>query len=282
MESRLLFTVDETTTIADAARTMCDRSIGALGVRDSAGELAGLLTERDLTWIAAQGFDLSTTPVSEVLNDFPIVLDGPISPATAASRMRDAHVRHLLLQEGGELRIVSLRDVVDAQPAAPSYAADAMSSPAVACHEDAHLEEVAEVLSERRLSGLPVVDDDGRVTGVISERDLAHAFGGPLIRLVLRRGEREAQTAAVEPQRVRDLMSRPPLTVSADAELDDVASLMADHDVNRIPVLDAGELVGILTRGDVLAAFAGRRRTVSVSPPEVIGRAQVAEVVRRS
>lgn len=276
MESRLLFTVDGTTSVAEAARTMCDRSIGALGVRGGAGELAGLLTERDVTWIAAQGFDLSTTRVSEVLNDFPIVLDGPISPATAASRMRDAHVRHLLLREDGELRIVSLRDVVDAQPAAPSYASDAMSSPAVACHENAHLEDVAEVLAERRLSGLPVVDDSGCVTGVISERDLAHAYGGPLIRFVLRRGEHEVQAPAAEPQRVRDLMSTPPLTVTVDTELDDVASLMTDHTVNRIPVLDDGVLVGVLTRGDVLAAYAGRRRTTVVSPPVVIGRTEFA------
>jgi len=112
MTIRSLIRIRASATLEDAARLMCDMSMGALGVDDANHRFVGLVTERDLLWAMAQGKDPGQTSVSDVVNDFPIVADGPISSEKAAERMMSAHVRHLLVREGGRLGIVSLRDVV--------------------------------------------------------------------------------------------------------------------------------------------------------------------------
>ena len=186
VESRSLYTVPATESLAGAARTMCDRSLGALGITWPDGKLAGIVTERDVTWCVAQGRDPATTVIADVMNDFPVMLEGPISRLEASVRMRDAHVRHLLVEEDGAVGIVSMWDILGDTPGL--VAADVMTSPAIACRETAFFEEVAELLAAHGVSGLPVVDDAGAVVGLVSERDLAHCLGGPLVRLALRRG----------------------------------------------------------------------------------------------
>jgi CBS domain-containing protein len=123
------------------------------------------------------------------------------------------------------------------------------------------LQEVARLLAERRISGVPVQDGAGSVLGVISEGDLlmreTGAYprrGGPLAWLLdpldvvdrLKLGSRVAGEA----------MSSPPLTVGADRSVQAAAELMNEAGVNRLPVVEAGKLVGIVTRGDLMRAFA--------------------------
>ena len=94
-------------------------------------------------------------------------------------------------------------------------AADIMSTPTVTCRPETFFEEVAELLADREISGMPVVNGDGEVVGVISERDLAHALGGPLMRLVLRRPVRSGPFLREPPSRsgsrVQDIMTAPAL-----------------------------------------------------------------------
>ncbi|WP_306316476.1 MULTISPECIES: CBS domain-containing protein [unclassified Streptomyces] len=137
--------------------------------------------------------------------------------------------------------------------------------------------EVARLLAERRISGLPVVDDDGHVVGVISETDLLRHQaeqlepyeepGGVRGRLLrMRPGHRRAARRAVA--RTADgLMSSPARTVRAEATLAQAARTMAEHGVERLPVVDEEDrLVGIVTRRDLLGVFlvpdAEIRRTV--------------------
>lgn len=142
-------------------------------------------------------------------------------------------------------------------------AAQIMTSPGVVCRESAFVEEVAELLAHREISGVPVIDAEERVVGVISERDLARALGGPLIRLALRRPLhsgpflREPRGFPPEIRRARDLMSSPPVVVRPETPMHALAEIMVRKEINRIPVVDRGRLVGIVTRGDVLAAVAG-------------------------
>ena len=106
-----LVRIRSSATIREAAQLMCDMSMGALGIDGPHHEFAGIYTERDLMWNVAQGKDPGTR-LTEVLNDFPVIVEGPLSSLEAAIRMLDAHVRHLIVREGGELRIVSSRDLV--------------------------------------------------------------------------------------------------------------------------------------------------------------------------
>ncbi len=124
--------------------------------------------------------------------------------------------------------------------------------------------EVARLLADHRISGLPVVDEDEKVIGVISETDLmVHQAETPdpyepkkrfrLDRLTRAGRERAAKARARTAGR---LMTEPPVTVRADDTIVEAARTMAQHHIERLPVLDEeGRLVGIVTRRDLLQVF---------------------------
>lgn len=120
--------------------------------------------------------------------------------------------------------------------------------------------EVAELLGKHRISGLPVVDDDGKVIGVISETDLlyrqaAQGWDAPQRRLRLTRAARERAEKA-RARTAGELMSAPPVTVRAHDPIAGAARVMAERRVERLPVLDEEDrLVGIVTRRDLLRVF---------------------------
>jgi len=158
-------------------------------------------------------------------------------------------------------------------------AADIMSAPAVACREEAYFEEIGELLADREISGLPVVNAGGRVVGVVSERDLAHALGGPLIRLVLRRPVhsgpllRGPHAVPIDAKRAMDIMTSPAIIADPGTPLRRLAQTMLEQQINRIPIVYLGRLVGVVTRGDLLGAIAGltHREAALGQPPEVVG-----------
>lgn len=131
---------------------------------------------------------------------------------------------------------------------------DVMTAPAVAVHPETPLKEVAELLASSGFSGVPVVDGQQHVLGVVSEADIIVKERRPLVRTrgkEARRSEakRGARTAA-------EAMSWPALTISATARVDVAAAMMLDRDVNRLPVVDRdGVLTGIVTRADLVRAF---------------------------
>jgi CBS domain-containing protein len=140
-------------------------------------------------------------------------------------------------------------------------AADIMSTPAIACRPDTFVEDVAELLADREISGIPVVNGDGEVVGVISERDLAHALGGPLMRLVLRGPMRTGpflrDPVSRNGGRVQGIMTIPAMLAHPETPVHTLADIMVKEQVNRIPIVRAHRLIGVVTRGDVLAAVAG-------------------------
>ena len=164
-------------------------------------------------------------------------------------------------------------------PSGDVIARDIMSSPGIACREGAWLEEVAELLADREVSGVPVIDDEGNVTGVVSEKDLAHALGSPLLRLAMRHAIRTGPFLRM-PRRVpsggsraRDIMTSPAITAHPDTPIHILAEVMVSKSVNRVPILSSGRLVGVVTRTDVLGAVAGldRKQSATEQPPVVVG-----------
>ncbi|MFF7891935.1 CBS domain-containing protein [Streptomyces sp. NPDC007907] len=143
--------------------------------------------------------------------------------------------------------------------------------------------EVARRLAEHGISGLPVVDDDEKVLGVISESDLmarqAEGLGPSGSRRWLRRlhwtpGARTLRTRA-RARTAGQLMSRPAITVHGDATVVEAARVMAHHRVERLPIVDDEErLVGIVTRRDLLQVF--------LRPDTEIGAAIRNEVLERA
>ncbi|MEU3341784.1 CBS domain-containing protein [Streptomyces sp. NPDC002144] len=139
-----------------------------------------------------------------------------------------------------------------------------MSTEVVRAAYGTPFKEVARLLGEHRISGLPVVDEDDKVIGVISETDLmARQADTPDPFEPKRRFRFAALTANGRRQTVKagartagQLMSEPPVTVHADNTIVEAARTMAEHRVERLPVLDEEDrLVGIVTRRDLLKVF---------------------------
>lgn len=135
-----------------------------------------------------------------------------------------------------------------------------MTSDVVRVEEATPFKQVAGLLAQHRISGLPVVDDDEKVVGVISESDLMarQAQGGrtaPRHRLLLSPASRRT-AAKAQALTAGQLMSTPPVTVHAHDSIASSARTMAEYRVERLPVLDEEDrLVGIVTRRDLLQVF---------------------------
>jgi CBS domain-containing protein len=137
---------------------------------------------------------------------------------------------------------------------------DVMSTHPVTVLRSSPVKEMAAMLREFRVSGFPVLDDDGKVIGVVSEADLlakeALAGGTGGIRKVIagRRGGRQLSKA--KGATAGDLMTSPAVTVSEDDTISRAARLMYRRGLKRLPVVDAaGRPTGIISRADVLAVF---------------------------
>lgn len=136
---------------------------------------------------------------------------------------------------------------------------DVMTRDVVAAPVGATLKHAARLLVDHRISGLPVVDGEGRVLGILSERDLLFKEGGWLGGGATE-GPRRGPVAIGERRRVDahlvgEAMTTPPTTIAPDRPVAAAARLMLEQDVNRLPVVEDDRLVGILTRADLVRVF---------------------------
>jgi len=132
---------------------------------------------------------------------------------------------------------------------------DVMTAEVVAVRRDATFKELAAVLRRYRVSALPVVDDAGRVIGVVSEADLlakeALADPGVMAEVLHRKDVRKAEGLTAG-----DLMTSPPVTAAPEDQVEQAARMMHFMRIKRLPVVNSGgQLVGIVSRSDVLAVF---------------------------
>jgi CBS domain-containing protein len=157
---------------------------------------------------------------------------------------------------------------------------DVMTTRVVAVHTAASFKEMADMLRRSRISAFPVLDNAGRVIGVVSEGDLlvkvAVQAEGTSLMAALRHVHEDDKAAGVT---AADLMSAPAVTIGQDAPVEEAARLMYDKRVKRLPVVRAGGmLVGIVSRVDVLAVFGRPDREIRA---EVSGQV-LPGVARRS
>lgn len=155
-----------------------------------------------------------------------------------------------------------------------------MTSDVETVHEDDAVSEVLRKLSRREFTGFPVVDDHGHVVGVVTQRDFVELFqpkdrtiwipiGLPPFLESLEYGidlswdelETELDLAKNAGRPVKEVMTENVLTAGPDADVDELLGVLAndDRDVNRVPIVENDELVGIVTRQDVLRALHAER-----------------------
>lgn len=139
-------------------------------------------------------------------------------------------------------------------------ARELMSTPVVTIHPEAPLKDLAELMVGHRVSGVPVVDRGGMLIGVVSESDVmekidgaagADAEGG-LPRLLTALSKALDGSSKPTARAVADLMTTRVVTAGPDATVQELVHLMIAYDINRVPVVETGRLVGIVTRADIL------------------------------
>src|SRR5271166_3267966 len=162
---------------------------------------------------------------------------------------------------------------------------DVMTTRVVAVGRNATFKDIVALLTEYRVSAFPVLDDEGKVIGVVSAADmlskeaLVAAMGGQAVRLGRIAGSADrdefAKAAAVT---AAGLMTKPPIVVTPDEPVTSAARLMYQGRVKRLPVVgEQGQLVGIVSRADVLSVYGpGYRNTAGNhqerDPERILGR----------
>ena len=139
---------------------------------------------------------------------------------------------------------------------------DVMTTPVVGVRPETPLREVAQLLIDHRISGLPVVNEDGTVVGIVSEADfLIKEQGADAVRhrrlawILGESRESRSQLAKVAALTAGEAMTAPAITVSSNCRMAEAAAIMTSHRVNRLPVVEDGRLVGIVTRADLVRAY---------------------------
>ncbi|WIM92951.1 CBS domain-containing protein [Actinoplanes oblitus] len=135
---------------------------------------------------------------------------------------------------------------------------DVMTSDVVSVGEDTPYRDLVDLLVSKRISAVPVVDDFGRVTGVVSEADLLRKieYGGDEQPRIFERRRRRGERAKALARTAAGLMSTPAVVALADMSIARTARLMDANEIKRLPVTDdLGRLVGIVSRGDLLRTY---------------------------
>ncbi|TBC52436.1 CBS domain-containing protein [Rhizobium ruizarguesonis] len=161
---------------------------------------------------------------------------------------------------------------------------DVMITKVVGVSPDNSVRRAAEIMLANHVSGVPVIDDAGRLVGIISEGDLLRRtelgreataeFGTSALTA------EEKATAYVRSNawRVADVMSCDPIVVEGDTSLARVSALMQEHHIKRIPVMRDGVLVGIVSRADLLKAIVTADQDETASGDEAIRRSSATRL----
>jgi CBS domain-containing protein len=168
---------------------------------------------------------------------------------------------------------------------------DVMTSPVLSVEPDSPILQAIRIMLRRHISGLPVVDKDGRLVGVVTEGDfLRRAETGTQRRrprwleFLVGPGRLADEYTRSHGRKVREVMTADPITVTEQTPLDQVVRVMEKHRIKRLPVVRGQELVGIVSRANLLHALAGvaRNSTPAASTDQAIRERLLAELGRQS
>ena len=170
-------------------------------------------------------------------------------------------------------------------------AKDVMTRHVVTIAPNASILEALRLMLQHKISGLPVVDEKGNLAGIVTEGDfLRRAETGTerkrsrWFEFLVGPGALAADYVRSHARRVDEVMTTDVHTITEDAPLDDVVALMEKHRIKRLPVMRGGELVGILSRANLLHALAAIASEIRPSPQtdEAIRDRVLAELDRQT
>jgi len=143
-------------------------------------------------------------------------------------------------------------------------ASEFMTKNVYTCNENQTVEDAATLMGEHGISVVPIVDDQGKLTGIITESDfisrnknIPHAMAS--LRLLFGKSFHSTDVEQVykesKEKKLSEVMTKDPKTVSQDATLDEVVTFMSEKNLKRLPVLENEKVVGIITRHNIINAF---------------------------
>jgi CBS domain-containing protein len=152
---------------------------------------------------------------------------------------------------------------------------DVMVTPVITIEPSATVQQVASLFLQKQISAAPVLDGNGKLVGIVSEGDLLHRVeaGTERHRSWWLRALIDSDTLAAEyvkshGHKISDIMTRDVITTSPQAPLHEVAALLEKNAIRRLPVLENGQLVGIVSRANLLQAVASARQLLDVTPSD--------------
>lgn len=133
---------------------------------------------------------------------------------------------------------------------------DVMTRNVITVKKDADIHEVSRLLAENKISGLPVMDDENHVIGVVTEADVLSMAGmkyGHTFKDIIRHILGEPLPERKAGSRVEDVMTSPAITTRPDADIKEVARILDGRRIKRLPVVnDENRLIGIISRADIV------------------------------
>lgn len=144
-------------------------------------------------------------------------------------------------------------------------AKDVMTADVLTVPSTATVEEIARILCDKRIGGLPVLDEEGHLVGIVTEDDLIMRVAGPHVPphiellggiiYLERPHEMQEHLRKAMGVTAEEVMTEGVVTVDDDCPIRDVANLMISNRINRVPVMHEGALVGIITRHDLVSTL---------------------------
>ncbi|MFQ5657844.1 MAG: CBS domain-containing protein [Candidatus Methylomirabilales bacterium] len=168
-------------------------------------------------------------------------------------------------------------------------ARDLMTTEVITATPQTSVEALTRLLLDSGVSAVPVVGAGGEVLGVVSEADLVHRLRSPSrkkwwLAFLADRVELASEFARIHGRRVEDLMHQPAVTVTEETPVEEIARILEEHRIKRVPVVRDGRLVGIVSRRDLVRALAMRPAAApaEVLPNDMEIERRVSEELRRT
>jgi len=168
-------------------------------------------------------------------------------------------------------------------------ASDVMTRNVLSVRPEATIAEAIRLMLDNRISGLPVLDETGRLVGILTEGDLlrrgetgTERHRPRWLEILMGPGRLAEEYVRTHGRRIAEVMTRDPVGVSPDTPLEEIVALMERHRIKRVPVLDGDVPVGILSRADLLRGLAGAlaEAPVAAASDEEIHERILAELAR--
>lgn len=150
-------------------------------------------------------------------------------------------------------------------------AKDIMTREVITVHPDTEITHATHLLLEKHISGMPVIDKEGRLKGILCQSDLIaqqkkiplpsffSLLGGTIPLTSSRQIEKEVKKMAAI--KVSEAMTLDPMTADPESGLEEIATLMVNNNIHTLPVIDRGVLVGIIGKEDILRTLMPRKKT---------------------